>query len=102
VEVDIWLDGQLKQAIDWPGDELRFVLITSGARVHELSDAPPGIERIRLEHGEMAIKVTPSEHEKCIRCWHYLEDVGSNPEHPEICGRCVENVSGAGETRRVA
>jgi isoleucyl-tRNA synthetase len=33
---------------------------------------------------------------------HYREDVGSDPEHPEICSRCVENVVGPGETRRVA
>jgi len=45
--------------------------------------------------------VTPSDHEKCVRCWHYRADVGSNKEHPEICGRCVENISGAGEIRRI-
>ncbi len=102
VEVDLWLDGELKQAIDWLGDELRFVLITSEARVHELTAAPQDAERVRLEQGEIALKVTPSENPKCVRCWHYRADVGSHPEHPELCGRCVENVSGAGETRRVA
>jgi isoleucyl-tRNA synthetase len=29
---------------------------------------------------------------KCERCWHWETDVGSNPEHPTICGRCVEAV----------
>jgi isoleucyl-tRNA synthetase len=102
VEVDLWLGGELKQAIDWLGDELRFVLLTSEARVHELAAAPRDAERVRLECAEMALRVTPSEYEKCVRCWHYREDVGSHPDHPEICGRCVENVSGAGENRRVA
>ena len=106
VEVDLWLDGPLRDAIDTLGDELRFVLLTSNARVAGLAEAPAatsgGAEHIRLDEGELALKVTPSEHEKCTRCWHYRADVGSDPEHPEICARCVENVTGAGEIRRVA
>ncbi|HMB59739.1 MAG TPA: isoleucine--tRNA ligase, partial [Xanthomonadales bacterium] len=102
VEVDIWLDGEQKEAIDWLGDELRFVFLTSEARVHELSRAPDAAERVRLENGELALMVSPSEHEKCVRCWHYRADVGSHEDHPELCGRCVENVSGPGEIRRVA
>lgn len=102
VEVDLWLEGELKLAIDWLGDELRFVLLTSEARVHELAAVPRDAERVRLERGEIALCVTPSVHGKCVRCWHYREDVGVHADHPEICGRCVENVSGAGESRRVA
>jgi isoleucyl-tRNA synthetase len=29
---------------------------------------------------------------KCERCWHWETDVGSAPEHPTICARCVEAV----------
>jgi isoleucyl-tRNA synthetase len=99
VEVDLWLDGELREALDWLGDELRFVLLTSQARVGDAASAPVDAQRIKLEGGAMALRVTPSEHEKCVRCWHYLEDVGSVPEHPELCGRCVTNVTGPGETR---
>jgi isoleucyl-tRNA synthetase len=102
VEVDVWLDGDLLDAVVSMGDELRFVLLTSEARVDQLAAAPEGAERLRLEEGDMALIVTPSEQEKCVRCWHYREDVGSDPEHPEICGRCVENIFGAGETRQIA
>ena len=102
VEVDLWLDGDLRSAIDSLGDELRFVLLTSEARVADLASAPADAERIKLDEGEIALLVTPSEHEKCVRCWHYRADVGSDPDHPEICGRCAENVFGVGETRRVA
>ena len=48
------------------------------------------------------ILVRPSEHAKCVRCWHHREDVGMNTAHPELCGRCVENVDGSGEQRRYA
>jgi isoleucyl-tRNA synthetase len=102
VEVDLWLDGPLREAIDSLGDELRFVLLTSEARVADLAAAPLQEERIRLEEGELVVRVVPSVHQKCVRCWHYRADVGSDPEHPEICGRCVDNVHGDGETRRVA
>jgi isoleucyl-tRNA synthetase len=56
----------------------------------------------RYETGRWTIWVTKSGDEKCIRCWHKRPDVGENPEHPEICARCVENVTGPGETRRIA
>jgi isoleucyl-tRNA synthetase len=102
VEVDLWLDGDLRAAIDSLGDELRFVLLTSEARAADLASAPADAERIKLDEGDVALLVTPSEDEKCVRCWHYRADVGSDPDHPEICGRCVENVFGAGETRRIA
>jgi isoleucyl-tRNA synthetase len=102
VEVDLWLDGVLREALDSMGDELRFVLLTSEARVADSNAAPEDAQHIRLEEGELALKVTPSEHEKCVRCWHYRSDVGSDPDHPEICGRCVENVFGDGEVRRMA
>ena len=40
--------------------------------------------------------------EKCVRCWHQRDDVGDNSDHPELCGRCVENVAGDGEARLYA
>jgi len=46
--------------------------------------------------------VKKSNHEKCVRCWHHREDVGSDTNHPELCGRCIENVSGSGESRSFA
>ena len=70
------------------GDDLKFVLITSKAT---------------LEHGDaLAVAVTPSAAVKCERCWHWRDDVGHDPQHPTLCGRCTGNLSGAGEARRVA
>jgi isoleucyl-tRNA synthetase len=70
------------------GDELRFVLITSAASV-SAGDS-------------LHVEVTPSADTKCDRCWHYRVDVGADPAHPTICGRCVSNLFGSGETRRIA
>jgi phosphatidylglycerophosphate synthase len=80
--------------------ELRFILITSAAELRRwpaASDATPA----RLADGsEIAIKVVATTKPKCVRCWHHRADVGSHSEHPELCGRCVSNVSGSGEVRR--
>ena len=70
------------------GDDLKFVLITSAATL-AVGDA-------------LAITVTPSAAVKCERCWHYRDDVGANPAHPTICGRCDSNLHGDGEHRTVA
>ncbi|HEY3564086.1 MAG TPA: isoleucine--tRNA ligase, partial [Casimicrobiaceae bacterium] len=84
-DVAIVADGATYDALASLGDDLRFVLITSAAT---------------LKRGdELAITVTPSEATKCERCWHWRTDVGRDPQHPAICGRCVANLSGAGEPR---
>jgi isoleucyl-tRNA synthetase len=75
------------------GPDLRFVTITSAVTV--------------LDGPELAIDVSPSTATKCERCWHYRDDVGSDPAHPTICGRCVSNLAeaegrGTGEQRKVA
>jgi len=82
------------------GDELRFVLITSQARVIE-TDAPPADAVAAAEEG-VWLQVRPAEQPKCVRCWHRRADVGSDPRHPELCARCVVNVEGPGEERRFA
>jgi isoleucyl-tRNA synthetase len=67
------------------GEDLRFVLITSQARV-VAADAD-------------RVEVTPSAAKKCDRCWHYRDDVDAHADHPGLCGRCVSNLHGPGEVR---
>ncbi len=40
----------------------------------------------------VAVSVNKAAGEKCERCWHWETDVGSHPEHPTICARCVKAV----------
>ena len=72
-------------------EELRFALLTSQANV--TSAAADAVQ---------TVVATPSPHAKCERCWHYRADVGTHAGHPAVCGRCVSNLEGAGETRRFA
>ena len=81
-------------------DELRFVFITSQARIVE-SDAPIG-DAVASSVEGVWIQVKPSSEPKCVRCWHLRSDVGEDPKHPELCARCVVNVEGPGEERRFA
>jgi isoleucyl-tRNA synthetase len=89
-EVDLFVPPNQHEMLSRLGDDLRFVLITSRANVH------------LKKEGDAEFKVTPSAHTKCDRCWHYRADVGGDPAHPTLCGRCVSNLFGGGEERRYA
>jgi isoleucyl-tRNA synthetase len=84
-EVTLYAPADDHALLSTLGDDLRFVLITSQARL------VPG--------AELSVEVAPSAQAKCERCWHYRSDVGSDADHPTICGRCVDNLFGAGEAR---
>ncbi|HMN75412.1 MAG TPA: isoleucine--tRNA ligase [Burkholderiaceae bacterium] len=70
------------------GDDLRFVMITSQATI--------------ARGDELAVQVTPATAPKCERCWHWRDDVGHDPDHPTLCGRCTSNLFGSGEARKIA
>jgi isoleucyl-tRNA synthetase len=99
-EVDVWVDAEQRGRFAVFGDELRFVLITSEARLHD-ADARPAdaIPAQSVAKAGVFLSVRPSVAGKCVRCWHKRLDVGSNPGHPELCARCAGNVDGPGETR---
>jgi isoleucyl-tRNA synthetase len=95
-EVDIYCKDENYQNLLGLKDELRFVFITSEARVNELSSKPSDAKEI---DSSIAIKVYKSKHQKCVRCWHHRPEIGQNKMHNDLCDRCVENVSGKGENR---
>ncbi len=98
--VTLYCDGELYDALSKVGDELRFILITSYAQVKPLGEKTEQANATDNDH--LFIDVLASEDEKCIRCWHHRHDVGQSEAHPELCGRCVENIDGAGEIRLFA
>lgn len=99
-EVDLYCSAEQIALLQPIESELHFVFITSKARILP-ADAQP-TDAFTSEINGISIKVNVSEHTKCVRCWHQREDIGINPDHPELCGRCVDNVVGAGEIRLYA
>src|SRR6185312_3853911 len=100
-EVDLYCAPELAKALSGLGEELRFALITSYARVHG-EDKKPADAVADPEVPGLWVNATASEHTKCVRCWHHRADVGQDKNHPELCARCVSNVTGSGEVRKYA
>jgi isoleucyl-tRNA synthetase len=90
-EVDLRIAGDRHALLASLGEDLKFVLLTSRATLH----------RAPTEADEQ-IEVAASAHRKCDRCWHWRAEVGRDAEHPTLCGRCLTNLFGAGEERKVA
>ena len=122
-EVEIYVGSSTYESLKNICDELKFVLITSKATLHEdlnLDNKNAGrlkflnqIDRARFtqeeiqaallsDTEEIRVEVKVSTATKCDRCWHYSDDVGHNPDHPSLCGRCISNLHGAGEVRHFA
>ncbi len=68
--------------------ELRFLFISGDVTVTAASTE------------DIFVSAQPTTKPKCVRCWHHRDDVGADPRHPELCGRCVSNIEGPGEDRR--
>jgi isoleucyl-tRNA synthetase len=70
------------------GVDLKYVFITSSAGLQPAS--------------ALSVAVLPAAGGKCERCWHWREDIGADPSHPAICGRCAAHLAGGGEARKAA
>lgn len=99
--VTLYADSDLAAKLNALGDELRFVLLTSGAQVADYAQAMEDAQPSEILKG-LKVALRKADGEKCPRCWHYTTDVGQVAEHAEICGRCVSNVAGDGEKRKFA
>jgi len=102
-EVTLHLDATTRAEFEPYADELRFFFITSELTLDDDADAPAEaapVDALHVEKRFASVMVRKTDHKKCVRCWHYRADVGVNPAHPEICGRCVSNIEGPGENRR--
>jgi len=100
--VIIYASPEVASTLEKLGDELRFVLITSTADVKSIDAKPDGLEMLNVNGHDYAVDSAKASGEKCVRCWHLRDDVGTNSEYPEVCNRCISNVHGEGEKRNIA
>jgi isoleucyl-tRNA synthetase len=99
-EVSVFVTASQASRFGALHDEMRFLLITSQARVIEVETPPAAAVPTHAEG--VWIEVKPSSQPKCVRCWNLRSDVGGDPRHPELCARCVVNIEGPGEERKFA
>jgi isoleucyl-tRNA synthetase len=99
--LEVWCSPVRHRVLSALGDELRFFTITSQAIVHGAGDAAPAdaVAAAGFEDG-VWLRVSVSPDPKCVRCWQHRPDVGVTSDHPELCGRCVGNLSLPGEQRQ--
>ncbi len=97
VEVDIYAEPAAYKYLDLLDDELRFVFLTSKVTVVKTDTLPD--DAVVGEQGTYAISVKKTAEKKCERCWHHVQDVGTNEQYPGICSRCVDNLYEKGEIR---
>ena len=99
-EVDLFCDEYLASLLNRLEEELRFVLIVSRASVNSIESANGAAVETELDG--LKVAVSASDYSKCERCWHHRADVGKISDYPSLCQRCLENIDGAGESRRYA
>lgn len=99
-DVQLYCGSQLKSQLDVLENELKFILITSTAKV--IADHAGPVDTVATEVPGLSLKISATENAKCERCWHRCEDTNLNTSYPGLCGRCVENISGSGEARYYA
>lgn len=87
-ELIIHADAELYPLLNSLANDLKFAYMVSKISL--------------LQAATTSVEVVVSEQVKCERCWHYAADIGNNIEHPTLCGRCVENLTAAGEIRHFA
>ena len=85
---EVYAEAPYLDALD--GIDLAEVAITSGITIGE-GAAPEGSFMLDEVPG-VAVAIGRAGGHKCDRCWRVLEDVGDDPELPEVCGRCADAV----------
>lgn len=100
VEVDLYCDEKNLAILKKIESELHFVFIVSSVTLHATSQSDTD-HRVTSIAG-IKMRILPSKHAKCIRCWHHQANVNTHDRHPELCGRCIENIDGIGELRYYA
>lgn len=72
---------------------LADLFIVSEVTLHAATEqAPADAARTSL----CAVTVQPAQGDKCARCWHVAEDIGSDVAHPDVCGRCAKILAAQG------
>jgi isoleucyl-tRNA synthetase len=89
LEAQIVMEGSPEALDGVPAlaDALRELLNVSQLTIETVAGSEPS--------APLRINSAKAPGHKCERCWHWETDVGSQPQHPTLCGRCVTAVTAA-------
>jgi isoleucyl-tRNA synthetase len=80
-------------------DILNSIFIVSQSEIQQVNSVNQGLSE---EFPDLEIEIQRADGEKCSRCWNYFTDLGTDEEHPTLCGRCTaivkENISAEQKT----
>jgi isoleucyl-tRNA synthetase len=93
-EITLGVSGRLLEYLREYEDELSHVFIVSRVRFADPDSLDSYTEAVDIPG--LLIDVKPASAEKCSRCWVHDETVGTQPDQPEICNRCVKELAAAG------
>lgn len=100
-QITVYAKPELHAMLKRVGEELRFIFISSEAILKPWSEKPSSATLTNEELG-LAIEVCASTFDKCARCWHRCEDIGSDLTYPDLCARCAGNLGDTPEMRQFA
>ncbi|MGI6555529.1 MAG: isoleucine--tRNA ligase [Bacillota bacterium] len=89
--IDLYAAEDLYKFLQPLEPELSTLFIVSQTHLHGPEEDVPG--GATKEYGDLVVKVSAAEGDKCERCWMYSDYVGKSNEHPTLCKRCEEIVS---------
>ncbi len=87
-------NAELARILNENWKDLPRVLIVSQA--FPFNDKKEGDEEMSYSfegiEAKIFVRVEKADGQKCVRCWNYSEIVGTDAEHPGLCGKCLEAV----------
>lgn len=89
--VTVYANDELYSFLEPVAQELAVILIVSAAELAHAAQAPEEAF-VSEELPGLKVRVSQAAGVKCERCWIYSEEVGKDPEHSAVCGRCLEVV----------
>ncbi len=97
-DVTLYCSERLRGQLQPVAEELRFLLITAETQMDSLENKSDSA--LPTNDADLWVQISASQCPKCVRCWHHRPEVGKHQNHPELCGRCIENIEREGEQRR--
>ena len=76
--LEITASGETYALLERYREELRYFFIVSQ------------VSLVKVDAGEINVKVRRADGQKCERCWNYSVRVGESSRYPTVCERCIE------------